>query len=51
MYKVILVDNDYKVHTVNGHPVEVRTSDLEYAVSQIMRNRDPKSFDILIKFS
>lgn len=50
MYKVTLINTQTnQPHEVGGSPVEIYSKDLDRDVNELMRNRDPLLFRILIE--
>lgn len=52
MYKITLINTQTnQPHQVNGYTVEVYSTDLDRDVAQLMRNRDPLLYRIIIERS
>ena len=50
MYRVTLINSQTnEPHYIAGQPVVVETTELTYTVEQVMRNRDPKLFRIIVE--
>ena len=50
MYKIILINTQTnQPHEIGGSPVEIYSKDLDRDVNELMRNRDPLLFRIVIE--